>query len=160
MLQAIRSSRLAPALSRWARCASSASVSGSCSTSVSSAALVGASPSVPAFALPAFALSASPVARAAGVVDGSIRSPSTPSPMGWIWEREAPEAWTPPCGEGEVPAGEVPAPAAPLECNKRTYQPSVLIRKRRHGFLGRIATKNGRKLIQRRRTKGRWKITA
>lgn len=36
-----------------------------------------------------------------------------------------------------------------------TYQPSQLVRKRRHGFLTRLATKNGRHIINRRRMKGR-----
>ncbi|KAL3673103.1 hypothetical protein V7S43_002398 [Phytophthora oleae] len=59
-------------------------------------------------------------------------------------------------GELECPTDSL---NEPLQAIKRTYQPSVLRRKRKHGFRTRRVSISGRKVLKRRFNKGRWRMS-
>ncbi|CAK8560339.1 unnamed protein product [Lathyrus sativus] len=69
-----------------------------------------------------------------------------------------------PCGLPSLrfflPNGDTSSDEPMILFPKRTFQPSIIRRKRNHGFFARKATKGGRKVIARRVAKGRFRITA
>lgn len=106
-----------------------------------------AAPSIPARMTPVAALlEAVPRRPAAAVAPHAARLAAAPAA-----ELHIPGA----VEEVELDDGEEDE----LLFQKPTYRPSVVRRKRKHGFLARLKSQGGRKVLQRRKLKGRKFLT-
>ncbi len=101
--------------------------------------------------------------RRAGLL-GSLRtfaSLSRPGPINTLASAIRPSLLhpTPVSGSGGVFGSVMGLMQKRFKTRGNTYQPSTLKRKRTFGFLARLRTKGGKKVLDRRRTKGRWYLS-
>ena len=87
--------------------------------------------------------------------DGGGSGAPAPAPAG------GGDAAPPPAAALELPGAAPPAEGLQAKGKKgwRTYQPSVISRKRTHGFLRRMKHHSGRNTIRRRQRHRRWRVS-
>lgn len=96
--------------------------------------------------------SSSPLARPQSSFSDSLSLPASRRPS-------ALQSQPQPLSERRTSQARSFSATAFLSAKRRTYNPSRKVQKRRHGFLARLRTRGGRKVLANRRLKGRKALT-